>query len=153
MKETKIDIVDTVYKYYDLYVFKKVGKNEYVSLTDWELTNNVSYHLESSAEYLVGFALMKDDNFIISEVTLDELMLLANWKADTKVLLQISSKIDVAQSENIIAILCSQKILNCNYGSIKRIGKTLDFNFVKRVTRNGSRVYDTVMTKSFAKGK
>ncbi len=110
------------YTFTDISVFSRVGFNEYVNISDYDITETTCerYTFKSCSQYVImlhAFAYeryMLNKEVYICDVTAEELMTLAG----------VTNKrfIDgFGANEDILVLLCAKKIMDYKYGEIKRV--------------------------------
>lgn len=155
------------YSFYDIFIFKKTPKG-YVDFTNFSFEdkfylNPKAFHdFNSDSPYLV--ALWFGYQYLISPITIDELLLLAKIKDNSSFLNQFKSTVSVEMSNDIVALMCAKKIANYHYGYIalksdmsskkqNQICDTIVYEFMRKKSASGKRVYTSMLEKAFKIGR
>lgn len=149
--------IKPIYAFCDIYIFGK-AVDGYINLSDFEITQRTDdidkYKFESNEKYLIG--LQSAQSFIIAPITIDEILTLANYSLETKFVSQCRSGIYADDADALLAIMCAKKILNYQYGVVrKKDTKNIDgdeellYSFFRRKHTNGKRSLVVVLEKYF----
>lgn len=140
------------YNFVDIYIFGKTNKG-YISLSDWRMCEEQSslMQFDSDSQYLIGFNNFHEREYYIAEISLEELLALAGITATTNFIKQFRSGVDNENADNLMAIMCSQKILNYRFGKCVNTEEGMEFK--RRQLENGKRVYNVVLKKELRKEK
>lgn len=141
------------YNFVDLSVYKRTNGNEYISLTDYSFSDNIkeTVSFDISSEYVLGICTFFKHQGMIAPVTLNELLDLANIHCN-KFVKQIQTGMDEDRSDEVIAQICANKIINYAYGKcilLSESEKDKVYEFKRQKFKDGKRVYPTVLKKKF----
>lgn len=141
------------YNFLDIYIFGRTVTGKYVSLSDWYLTNEPlsAVDIKSTSPFIIGFSTLQNREYYVSEITLEELITLAGISSSTNFVKQVKSGVEAEQAKTILALLCSQKILNYPFGRCVKEDGGDKIDFKRRQLVNGKRVFNTVLSKKFRK--
>ena len=125
------------YSFADITILINTGENTYISLTDFsfdEFQETILFHIESDAKYLITFTVYEfGKDFYYSEITLDEIMLLAGTSKSTKFIKAITSRIpEKSITDSILAYISANKILNNCSGTVVREKDSMIYKYIKK---------------------
>lgn len=140
------------YNFVDIYIFGKADNGEYISLTDWYLCKeNATLKFDTDSQFLVGFSTYQNREYYVADISIDELIELAGLNPNTHFVSQMLNGVDDEQSNNLLAIYCSQKIVNYNNGRCCLVdNNTYAFKRRKNIG-NGKRTMEVVLAKELHK--
>lgn len=159
MPTTKFDVAElrNKYVYSDISIMSKTSAGTYVNITDFsfEEINDVQqlYIPNVKSRFIICLYSYARGTRWYSEISLAELLILADINSDSKFIKQLQAGIEETVSEEIIASVCANKILNYQWGKINKSKdennhiefRRLKFNKEKR------REYPVVLIKKFSR--
>jgi hypothetical protein len=154
------------YSFYDIVIFKKTPKG-YVDFTNFSFDDKYyfdtkAYHnFSTDSPYLI--ALWFGYQYLIAPVTVSEMLILANIKDNSSFIMQCRYGMDATRADDIIAMMCANKIANHRYGSISlkydsvpdghsHICDTITYEFMRKKSVSGKRVFTLLLEKTFKIG-
>lgn len=146
--------VITKYSYCDIFIFYKTGKG-YISLWDIDLstlTIKDEEYCTFDDDSPILIALWNGKGYIISPVTISELISLSKLNNNSQFISQCHTLVgDNNEANVLIAIICAKNICNYHYGRItlKHNSRDLVYEFRRRVIVDGKRTYPIILEKSF----
>jgi len=142
--------LENKYNFVDIYIFGRVD-NGYISLSDWHMSEEHScvMKFDSDSKYLIGFNMFRKREYYIAEISLEELMILAGITTTTNFVKQFRNGVEEDNANDLMAIMCSQKILNYGFGKCVKTDSGMEFK--RRQLINGKREYVVVLKKKMRK--
>lgn len=152
------------YTFFDVVIFRKTPKG-YIDITNFSFDekyyfDKAAYHdFDSESRYLI--ALWYGNVYLISPITIDELLILANIKDNSSFTNQCRYAVDETKANDVLAMICGDKIANYNYGSITlevqdipegTACNTITYNFSRMKCVDNKRVFPVLLKKSFKVG-
>lgn len=152
------------YSFYDVFIFRKTPKG-YIDITSFSFDDKYyfeasAYHdFDSDSKYLI--ALWYGNVYLIAPISISELLLLANTKENSCFTNQCRYAVEPSKADDILAMICANKIANHKYGSISlkvedlpegKACETISYKFMRKKSVGKSRVYCTLLEKNFKVG-
>lgn len=142
------------YQFIDLDILKRIGKNTYKNLTDSEIDEEpIPITIESDSQYLLSLNSYGNNDFrrYVAPCTFSEILMLTNYKEDSKFVKQFRNGLDSDFTENMFAIYCAKKINDYKYGRIRKIDDaTNTFVFVRNSINDKKHTTKELFVKEFS---
>ena len=151
---TRVSRIRKKYTFADIFVFLRT-QGGYVCISDAELRFFdllPKHNFYSNSDYTIG--LWSDSQFLITDTTIEELLLLANISEKSHFYEQLNAHIADKTASDICAFLCSKRInkkTDCNIVLDENNDDAI-FSFRKFQRKDDKRLHPIILRKKFRWG-